>query len=349
MLGFQVNLTAPVIGPTQVPPRVRPQTPAVARRFSQTSPLPVLVPGATAGAPPFSGQTVPLGLRQRRLPPPRKAQPPGHLPLPAPQTLMPLSFFVACPFRPRRWQPWLTRRGWKLTPGYIFPLPQEGDYSAAEPISTGAGAPFTGGIAISNVGWISSSGIAITFATSYGPTQFQYQLYAGRQLVGATVHTSDTQIIAQLIPSAWPQWLTLLAVPPGNRDTNYGPLLPPNPYNCVNLRFAAVGQPANAKWIEIAAGTVVGGAVNLSNVLGLIPFVGDEFYNWVSPPLPGTGTWNFQVAMRDDCPPNGNRGPAAAIAANVITLPPDVLSVQGKRLAVTVTGGVATATFAYQN
>lgn len=339
--------TPPVFGPTAIRPRVKPQPAAMLRRgYRQGDTLPAFDPGNTAGAPPLLGQSLTQAQRARRLPPPRKPQPPGKLPPVPLQSLFPAALTTVNPFRPFRWRPWHVRRGGKLQPLYIFPLPQEGDQSAIEPVTTGTGAPFMGGLAIVAMEWISSHGLAVSFESTYG-TSYQYQLYAGRQLVGATVSTSDTQIIAQLFPSSWPQWLTLLAVPAADRDTSFGPLLPPNPYNCVELNFAAVGQPANAEWIEITAGTVVGGAVSLSNVVGLIPFVGNQFYSWVSQPLHGTGAWNFQLAMRDDCPPNGNRGPAAAVSSNVITLPPDVAIVAGQRFEIAIAAGVATVTFAY--
>lgn len=207
------------------------------------------------------------------------------------------------------------------------------------------GPPYLGGFLVTDCAWLSATAISVSFTTTYG-TDYQYQLYAGRQLIGATVATSERTLVGQLQPSTYPQCLTILAVEPTERLTDYGDRLPPRPYNRVKLRWATLGMPSDMKWIEITSGTVAGGAVSLSNVLALVPFDQNRFYEYLTPPVSGTGTWNFEVAHRDMRPPDGNRGTASAISAAVIAIPPDVESDGfGNRLAVAIASQNATVTY----
>jgi hypothetical protein len=205
-------------------------------------------------------------------------------------------------------------------------------------------APYMGGFQITSVGWLSAGAIAVRFSTSYG-SDYCYQLYAGRTLIGTTKSGGARDVVGQLEPSTWPQHLTVLAVSPSNKWTDYGASLPLRPYNRVRLRFKTASWPADSRMIEVSAGTVVGGAVDTDNVVARIPFDTDGDFEIFSPPMPGTGQWNFQIAGRDNRPNDGNRGTALAVSANVLAHPPDVvLQDDDSRFSVVVAGGEATVT-----
>lgn len=199
---------------------------------------------------------------------------------------------------------------------------------------------------IVDAGWISAVGLMVRFASTYG-TEYFHQLYAGRTLIGVTNAPSDRVVLGELQASHYPQPLQLVAVTPDDRLTDFGPSLPPRPYNRVKLGWTTSGW-TDAERIEISAGTVAGGAVDLTNVLEKMHFDENRVYSYTTPPMPGSGTWNFQVAGRDDTEPLGNRGTALAIPCGITAHPPDVaLADDGTRLAVQVAAGIATVSFTY--
>lgn len=206
-------------------------------------------------------------------------------------------------------------------------------------------APYLGGFKIKAIGWLGPQSVIVVFSSSYG-SSYLYQLYAGRTLIGVTRGTGDRSIIGSLSPSEWPQHLTLLAVAPENRLTDYGASLPLRPYNKVKLTFSTSSWPSDAKLIELSAGTAVGGAVDTTNVLKRVFYETDGTFTIYSTPMPGTGQWNFEIAGRDDKPPDGNRGTALAVSADVIAHPPDVvLQDDNTRFSVSIASGTATVTF----
>lgn len=222
-----------------------------------------------------------------------------------------------------------------------------GDLAAALPITIGSGPPFMGGFVIQSIEWMSSHAIGVSLQTTYS-ANYLYQLYAGRTLIGATRHPNERLLVGQLIPSTWPQCLTILAVDPGDSDIDYGDALPLRPFNRVRLAWESSGMPTDTRYIEITAGTAAGGAVDPSNVLILVPFDVNRRYEWMTLPLEGSGTWNFEIAHRDDKPPAGNRGTAVAVAATITAIPPDLMTdSSGARFTMSVASGTATATFSY--
>lgn len=207
-------------------------------------------------------------------------------------------------------------------------------------------APLLGGFTIADVRWISSTGIRVRFETA--TTDRLHQLYAGRTLIGATATTRERQIVGALQPSHWPQELQIVSVDPADQQTDLGAYLPERPYNRVKMQCETSGWPADSKFLEVAAGTEPGGAVDADNVLQKVIYDTDRVYVYVSPPMPGSGEWNFEIAGRDDCKPAGNLGDPLPLSQEVLAHPPDVvLDSDGRRLAVAVAAGVATVTFAY--
>jgi hypothetical protein len=207
--------------------------------------------------------------------------------------------------------------------------------------------PCLGGITFLTAGWLSPGALQITFDTIYddGPI---YQLYAGRSLAGSSSRPDARTITAQVLGSHWPQHLTILAVDPLQARTDYGPQLPDRPYNRVKLRWTTTDWEPTAKFADITAGNIPGGSVDDTNLLIRAIFVQDGENEYLTDPLPGSGTWNFEIAGRDETLPDGNRGTPLPLAADINAYPPDVLlNEDGSRLAISTTAGVATIGFGY--
>jgi len=207
-------------------------------------------------------------------------------------------------------------------------------------------AAYLGGFAITSITWSGTNGIRVNFTTTY--TGRHHQLYVGRTRIGSTNGTGETVINAPLQPSFYPQYLQLVSVEESERTTDYGDSLPDRPYNVVRLRWETAAS-GDTKWLEVTGGATPGAAVDTANVLENVLFDTDRVYVWTSKPLSGSGTWNFEVAGRDDKPLTGNRGTALPFqATRVLACPPDVvLNSSGNRLRATVAAGVATIRFDY--
>lgn len=199
-------------------------------------------------------------------------------------------------------------------------------------------APYLGGHEITGAWWLGSHALNVEFTTTYA-SDYRYQVYVNRILSGATDTEDARSIIATAQPSLWPQEITLLAVDPANVLTDYGSVLPPRPYNQIRLNITASGW-TDAEYIEITSGTVPGGAVSTSNVIGRVLFGDNGAYTFVTDPLSGSGAWYFQVAGRDGTEPTGNRGTATAVSATILAHPPDFTPQDdGNRFSLAATGG----------
>lgn len=205
-------------------------------------------------------------------------------------------------------------------------------------------APYLGGLEITGVEWLDSHALKVRFETTWG-AQFVYQLYAGRTRIGESSSPAARSVIGLLQSSRYPQHLALLAVEPSQRLTDYGPLLPPRPYNRVRLSFPFTDSAGDAKFLDVFAGTTPGGAVDLSNRIGRLLYDADRTYQFLTKPLDGTGQWNFQVRPTDDKPADGNAGTGVTGSASVLAHPPDVELQNGARLSVSVASGTATISF----
>ena len=205
---------------------------------------------------------------------------------------------------------------------------------------------YMGGFTITAAHWLSSEELQVRFTSTYGSTRY-YQLYAGRSLVGVTMSREARSVIGTFKPSLWPQHITLLAVDSVDRLKDFGPGLPLRPYNKVKLRASAASYPADSEFLDVHAGTVPGGAVDANNRIQRVKYDIDREYELFTDPLPGSGTWNFEIAGRDDRPPDGNLGTALAISQEIIAHPPDMpLDDNGNRFSLSIASG--TATFAFQ-
>lgn len=202
-----------------------------------------------------------------------------------------------------------------------------------------------GGFTITDARWLSPQGLFVRFTSIYSDRY--HQMYCGRTLVGVSASFAARTVQGVFQPSHYPEELQLVAVTADDRDTDFGLSLPPRPYNRVELGFTTSGW-TDAEEIDITAGDVPGGAVDANNLAGRIPFDSNRAYQFTTDPLPGSGTWNFNIQGRDKTLPSGNLGPALAASARIDARPPDVaFKADGSRLAATIAAGALTVGFTY--
>lgn len=182
--------------------------------------------------------------------------------------------------------------------------------------------PFSGGHLITGVSWEGPFALLVRFSTTY--SDMLHQFYVGRSLVGWTERADERSLICNVQDSLWPEHYQLLAVDPAERDTDYGALLPPRPYNRVKLAFPIVGG-GDTESIEITGSPAPGDPVDNDTILERILYDTDRDYEAITDPLPGSGDYDFEIAKVDFCKPDGNRGdPLAITAAGILAHPPDV-------------------------
>lgn len=200
--------------------------------------------------------------------------------------------------------------------------------------------PCLGGLRLTGATWLSPSTLRVRFTSTHGDAAC-YQLYAGRTRIGDCA-AAGRAITASLAPSDWPEHLTLLAVDPAQRQTDYGSLLPLRPYNRARLAVTTVGW-TDAEFVDVLSGDAPGEAVNNANRIERILFDENRTYRILTPPLPGTGTWNLAAVGRDTRPNGGNLGTPIALAVDVLAHPPDLIpDSAGRRFALAIDEGVAT-------
>lgn len=202
-----------------------------------------------------------------------------------------------------------------------------------------------GGFQITSAAWLAPQTLFARFTSIY--TNRYHQMYLGRTLIGVSTSFAARSVQGGASPSHYPEELQLVAVTADDRDTDFGLALPPRPYNRVNLGWTTAGW-TDAENIEIEAGDSPGGAVDVANVLGRVPFDTNRTYEFITDPLEGSGTWNFAIKGRDQTHPSGNLGPGLAVSQHIDARPPDVaLNADGSRLAAAIAAGVMTVSFAY--
>lgn len=198
--------------------------------------------------------------------------------------------------------------------------------------------PFLGGFAITSMAWAGPQALHVRFTTTYG-SDYQHQLYVNRILSGVTDTVLSRDLLANVIPSDWPQEIQLMAVDPADASTDFALLLPPRPYNQIKVTVTPAGW-TDAAYIDLTGGTEPGGAVDDSNLLERVLFDTNRPYEIITPPLPGSGVWNLEATGVDATEPTGNRGTPQAVSVSIYAHPPDVLyRTDGSRFSVSEDSG----------
>lgn len=202
--------------------------------------------------------------------------------------------------------------------------------------------PLLGGCHITSLSWAGPSALRVRFTSTHS---FHHQLYAGRKLLGETVHPDQREIIGSVKPSHWPQFLWLVALQTGELGQDFGASLPPRPYNVVRIQFDAESWPSDADVIEVTSSPLPDEEVDENNVIARLLYRGDRSYSIETPPLPGSGAYAFEIAGRDNRPGGGNLGTVAEAEIDLLAHPPDVAKQSsGKRFELDVDAGAGTLT-----
>jgi hypothetical protein len=203
--------------------------------------------------------------------------------------------------------------------------------------------PFLGGFQIVDAGWLGPNAVYVDLDTSYSDKL--YQLYAGRTLIGLS---STTRIVGQLVPSASPPPLVVVAVEPANQSVDYGPLLPFAPSDRYQLDWETSGSPADMDHFLITGSDAPGDAVDPDHVVARVAWIGDGSYSVDLPPLGQCGVWNFEVVPYDNAEPDGNAGTGATVSVTAVVPPPDLVpDALGNRFEAAMSGSDLVFSFNY--
>ena len=203
-----------------------------------------------------------------------------------------------------------------------------------------------GGLQVTDLNWVGQHTLEVRFVTNL-LNRF-YQLYAGRRLVGVTDSTTTRRIRGQVMPTDVPAPMTVLAVTPDDRLTDFGPQLPSRPWNRYRLDWSATSYPADSRFFDLASSPAAGEDVDAANVLARIEYVGDVAYSFDLPELTTGGLWKYRLTPRDNALPLGNAGTAAEVEIAALVYPADlVLRSDGNRFAAAVASATVNISFTY--
>lgn len=203
-----------------------------------------------------------------------------------------------------------------------------------------------GGLKITDMRWVGPHTLQVKIATNLFNRFFQ--LYAGRRLVGVTESTTARRILGQVMPTRISAPMTVLAVTPDDRLTDFGPQLPPRPWNRYRLDWSAASYPPDSRFFDLTSSPAAGEEVDEETVLARIEYFGDISYRFDLPELTEGGLWKYRLTPRDDALPQGNAGTSATVEIAALVYPADlVLDEDGNRFAVEVESGSLTASFTY--
>lgn len=206
---------------------------------------------------------------------------------------------------------------------------------------------YLGGQTIVAAGWVGPRAVYVDFVSEY-TSGWHWQLYAGRTLIGVTAASTSRQVVGQLVVDDAPAPLTLVRVDAANRTTNYGDLIPRQPWNRYALAWTASSYPADADHFQITGSPAAGEAVSDDNVIARVPFRGDGDYRFALPPLATAGEWDFRITPRDNALPSGNAGTPTDVSITAEIPPADLpLDDGGNRFTLAVEAGDLVAAFSY--
>lgn len=206
---------------------------------------------------------------------------------------------------------------------------------------------FLGGHRITGLGWAGPQAVYVDFVSQH-ESGWLWQLYANRKLIGSTTTPLMRRIVGQLLPTRIPAPLTLVRVDEANRTTDYGALLPPQPWNRFRLRWSGVGLDSDTDHFDIIGATGPGVVPDPEFVLARVPYTGPVAYAFDLAPLSQSGAWQFGIVARDRCLPLGNAGDQTDVTIHAAVIPPDVRQdIDGNRFTLDAVEGFVTADFAY--
>lgn len=189
-----------------------------------------------------------------------------------------------------------------------------------------------GQIKLTSLRWVGPAAIRVQFHSLHESAR--HQVYAGRRLLGETEDIDQREIVVQY-RSASPEMFQVIAVDGDDRGIDHGSKLPRRPYSAVRLAVDTTGWPADTAFIDVFRSPLPGDEVDLTRHVARQLYEGEKTYQIELDPLPRTGTYEIEIAGRDNRPGGGNVGSPTTLSVPVIAFPHDVLTVSGKRLSVT--------------
>lgn len=199
-----------------------------------------------------------------------------------------------------------------------------------------------GGLRITEMDWIGQHTLEVRYETNLVDRFFQ--LYAGRKLVGVSETMVGRVVLGQVMPTLIPPPMTLLAVTPDDRLTNFGHKLPPRPWNRYRLDWSANSYPPDSRFFDVEASPAAG--EEPETLLARVEYLGDISYSFDLPELTSGGLWQYRLTPRDNALPLGNAGTAETVEIAALVYPADVaLDEDGNRFQVALVEGVATISF----
>lgn len=206
---------------------------------------------------------------------------------------------------------------------------------------------YLGGWEITSIDWVGSNAVEVTFRAE-GWTGKRFQCYVGRHLAGCTAADADRSLIVPMPYATNTTPITLVVVDPVDVNTDYSAQLCWAPWNFYCITFGLPDPlPADLDRFEIVMSRTAGAAYDTTNVVGVMDYEpGRTSYTFHLPEIATTGDWEVAVIPRDDARPAGNAGTIDLATIAAVVYPADLpLDATGNRFSVSVSAGVATATF----
>lgn len=206
---------------------------------------------------------------------------------------------------------------------------------------------YTGGWQITSVEWVGSGAIEVTFRADEWTGKI-FQVYVGKKLAGWTGTTTDRSVVVPMPYATKTTPITMLVVDPADAATDFSAQLCWAPWNFYCISWSVPSPlPADLKRFEIVMSRTAGAAYDSTNVVGVVDYEPNRTsYEFALPEIQATGDWEVAVIPRDDARPAGNAGAVAQETIAATVYPDDIpLAADGTRFSVSVSAGVATATF----
>lgn len=168
--------------------------------------------------------------------------------------------------------------------------------------------------------------VAVTFRTSYADRL--WQLYVGRRWIGTTNSTTDRRVSGVVIPSIWPEPISLVGVDPINRITDFGQALHDKPYNRRRLSFS-VASTTDFDRVDVTRSIDAGEDVDEAEVVASIKIIPTSTrYVMDLPQLTRRGEWEHHLWSVDSKPTSGNRTHFATTTIPAAVYPRDFIGEQ---------------------
>lgn len=205
-------------------------------------------------------------------------------------------------------------------------------------------APYLGMLRITGLTWVGRNVVQVAFQSEW--PALLVQCYVGRSLVDVTADPSDRTLLAEIPGGVRACPITLLAVDPGEALTDYGRLIGPQPWNYWRLSWQVDPAAVDLHHFDICGAPAPGEAVDLTRVLGRVPFEpGRGAYRFDLPEIAADGAWDYAVVPRDHTYPAGNDGFVSDTTIVATVYPLDVIpDVAGRRFVAGVADGILTVT-----